>query len=54
MFEGEFGIGIVVLVIGAGSIVIGNPVWRVACEFVVLFFNIRDTLSSIKQGKSGG
>jgi hypothetical protein len=36
--------------IGAGSLIIGNLVWRVFCEIWIVLFNIHDRLVSIDEG----
>ncbi len=44
-------IGIILIIIGVVAVVLGNPLWRAACEFFFLFFNIRETLTAIKKEK---
>jgi hypothetical protein len=44
-------VGIILIIIGVVAVVLGNPLWRAACEFFFLFFNIRETLTAIKREK---
>jgi|GEM_PF-665409 len=44
-------LGILFILIGAVIVVLGNLVWRAACEFFFLFFNVRETLTAIKREK---
>lgn len=43
--------GIIFTIVGVVTVVLGNLLWRAACEFFFLFFNIRETLAAIKRGK---
>jgi hypothetical protein len=42
---------IIFAIAGFVIVVLGNPLWRAACEFFFLFFQIRETLTAIKRGK---
>ncbi|UCE27046.1 MAG: DUF4282 domain-containing protein [Candidatus Coatesbacteria bacterium] len=44
-------LGILFIFIGAVIVIVGNLVWRAACEFFFLFFDMRETLTAIKGEK---
>jgi hypothetical protein len=48
----DFDVDIIIFTIaGLVTVIIGNPLWRAACEFFFLFFNVRETLDAIKREK---
>lgn len=48
----DFDVDIIIFTIaGFVTVVIGNPLWRAACEFFFLFYNVRETLAAIKKEK---
>ena len=42
-------IGVYYIAVGAGSVIIGNLVWRVLCEIWIVLFNIHNLLGSIER-----